>query len=893
MGHKKRNSAQRSKPSAAESVSKEEPRLVLLSGKNGVASKAESKALKSSASPFVSVKTECERALTALRRGNHTKALRLMKEMSSKHENSPHSALVHRVQGTVFVKVAALIDDPNTKQRHLKNAIENARKAVMLSPNSIEFSHFYANLLYEVSNEAKEYEEVIQECERALAIENPVDPAKESLQDESQQKLAPAEARIAHVHAELRALINKSNISSISSWMKNLGGNGEEKFRLIPVRRLPEDPMELRFVQNKRPNEIKKVIKTSEEKRQEIEVQVAAARVLQHQSKILMIQNDANDADKGLDSSSGMGQRLGERRKSGNVRRSATSAERKESVRLFWNSLSLDIKKELLNVRVSDLKSHFSSSKDRLAHDVISEALSFAEGNNDWKFWSCCRCSKKFPDGESHTQHVMQEHLGTLLPKMQSVLPKSIENEWAEMLINCEWKPIDFNAAIKIIREQSKIHDSARNGSVDAIECFGNSFCNEDEWDSMPRNKESGDSCNGITTKSREYEKISNIVWMDCDENQECKSLFPPESWPLSDDTERANFLEKIYTLLDALVKNKYIASSHLNKVLHFAVEELRGQAFGSQLLKYNKLLKYNIDKTPLCICFLDAPELKKILKYVQDLYHFSGLGGYNDKNNNVLVDVCIATTCVKSLEKLVLSEDASYLSLYEHFLPQKHFPADEGTIDDSTHVGLPDISTENGILLDSDALLSWIFMGPSSGEQVASWTQMKGEKTHQGTEVLQFLEKDFFALQNLCERKLEHLSFEEALQGVEDLCLEEGKKRENMTEFVRRSYESVLRKHREELYECNKNAAIINRFEVDAISNVLKDAESLNTNQFAFEETYGGMISHLSDLESGEDGDWRTKDYLHQVDSCVEVAIQRQKEHVSDEVSALIMPFH
>lgn len=887
MGHKKRNSAQRSKPSGAESVSKEEPRLVLLSGKNGVASKAESKALKSSASSFVSVKTECERALTALRRGNHTKALRLMKEMSSKHENSPHSALVHRVQGTVFVKVAALIDDPNTKQRHLKNAIENARKAVMLSPNSIEFSHFYANLLYEVSNEAKEYAEVIQECERALAIENPVDPAKESLQDESQQKLAPAEARIAHVHAELRALINKSNISSISSWMKNLGGDGEEKFRLIPVRRFPEDPMELRFVQNKRPNEIKKVIKTPEEKRQEIEVQVAAARVLQHQSKMLMIQNDANDADKGLDSSSGMGQRLGERRKSGNVRKSATSAERKESVRLFWNSLSLDIKKELLNVRVSDLKSHFSSSKDRLAHDVISEALSFAEGNNDWKFWSCYRCTEKFPDGESHIQHVMQEHLGTLLPKLQSVLPKSIENEWAEMLINCEWKPIDFNAAIKIIREQSKIRDSARIGSLDANECFGNSFCNEDEWDSMPRNKESGDSCNGITTKSREYEKVSDIVWMDCDENQECKSLLPPESWPLSDDTERAKFLEKIYALLDALVNNKYLTSTHLNKVLHFAVEELRGQAFGTQLLKYN------IDKTPLCICFLDAPELKKILKYVQDLYHFSGLGRYQDKNNNDRDDVCIATTCVKSLEKLVLSEDASYLSLYEHFLPQKHFPANEGTIDDSTHVGLPDISTENGILLDSDALLSWIFMGPSSGEQVASWTQMKGEKTHQGTEVFQHLEKDFFVLQNLCERKLEYLSFEEALQGVEDLCLEEGKKRENMTEFVRRSYESVLRKHREELYECNKNAAIINRFEVDAISNVLKDAESLNTNQFAFEETYGGMISHLSDLESGEDGDWRTKDYLHQLDSCVEVAIQRQKEHVSDEVSALIMSFH
>ncbi|GFY92925.1 ubiquitin carboxyl-terminal hydrolase-related protein [Actinidia rufa] len=91
----------------------------------------------------------------ALRRGTHTKALRLMKEMSAKHENSTHSALIHRVQGTVCVKVASIIDDLNAKQRHLKNAIESATKAVSLSPNSVEFAHFYANLLYEAANDGK------------------------------------------------------------------------------------------------------------------------------------------------------------------------------------------------------------------------------------------------------------------------------------------------------------------------------------------------------------------------------------------------------------------------------------------------------------------------------------------------------------------------------------------------------------------------------------------------------------------------------------------------------------------------------------------------------------------------------------------------------------------
>ncbi|GMY25902.1 Inactive ubiquitin carboxyl-terminal hydrolase 54 [Fagus crenata] len=105
------------------------------------------------------------------------------------------------------------------------------------------------SLLYEATNEGKEYEEVVQECKRSLAIENPIDPAKESLQEESQQKILTTEARIGHVQNELRQLIQKFNISSLSTWMKNLG-SGEEKFGLIPIRRAVEDPMELRLVQS-------------------------------------------------------------------------------------------------------------------------------------------------------------------------------------------------------------------------------------------------------------------------------------------------------------------------------------------------------------------------------------------------------------------------------------------------------------------------------------------------------------------------------------------------------------------------------------------------------------------------------------------------------------------
>ncbi|XP_059642017.1 uncharacterized protein LOC132283975 isoform X2 [Cornus florida] len=900
MGHKKRNVTPRSKPPSAAAP----PSPVVSGGgdgSNGGASSVETEqnldsnssieqvpqskievsVVESDGSSYSAIKLECERALTSLRRGNHTKALRLMKEMCLRHENSAHSALIHRVQGTVCVKVASIIDDPNAKQRHLKNAIESAKKAVMLSPNSIEFSHFYANMLYEAANDGKEYEEVVQECERALAIENPVDPAKESLQDESQQKILTADARIGHVQNELRSLIQKSNIASISTWMKNLG-NGEEKFRLIPIRRVTEDPMEVRLVQTRRPNEIKKATKTPEERRKEIEVRVAAARLLQQKSESPQSQNDDNKA---LDSLSGPSQRIGERRKSG-MRKNASSAERRDWVRSYWNSMSLDMKKELLEIKLAELKAHFGLSKDGLANEVLSEAVLFAEANKTWKFWMCCRCNEKSADSESHMHHVVQEHMGNLLPKLQSVLPQSIDNDWTEMLLNCSWKPLDVTAAVEMLENQSNVQasevvdESYLRNDTEACRVFDASYCSEDAWDSSPRNGKFRDSCNVNTVESIDYNKNSDTEWREYDGSQGCKAYSLSDNWPLSEDIERAKLLEKIHSLFQVLIRHKYLAASHLSKILHFAVDELQGLASGSQLFNYG------LDQTPVCICFLGAPELKKVSKFLQDIYNS---GRYSDKSG-VVDDSNSGTIGAEVTEKIILSDDASVLLLDEHFLSSKLTPTIcHGTVtDDAAAATSAYVGCENGVMLDTDALLSWIFTGPTSGEQLAMWTRAREEKAHQGMEILQTLEKEFYHLKSMCERKCELLGYEEALQAVEDLCLEEGKKRDHNTEFVRRSYESVLRKRREELIESDNDVMFIsNRFELDAISNVLKEAENLNVNQFEFEESYSGVASHLCDLESGED-DWRTKDYLHQLDSCIEVAIRRLKEQWSIELSKI-----
>ena len=890
MGHKKRNLAPRSKGSQGSpggaavggdgaNSAEAEQSLNLNVGNSSEKSKMVT-GVESEGSAYSAIKLECERSLTALRRGNHNKALRIMKELSVRHDNSVHSALIHRVQGTVCVKVASIIDDPNAKQRHLKNAIETAKKAVELSPNSIEFAHFYANLLYEAASEGKEYEEVVHECERALSIDSPVDPAKESLQDESQQKISTVEARIGHVQNELRSLIQKSNIASISTWMKNLG-NGEEKFRLIPIRRVSEDPMEVRLVQSKRPNEIKKATKTQEERRKEIEVRVAAARLLQQKSDAPQSQSEGDRTDKASETSSGPGQRVGERRK--NARKFGSTVERKVRVRSYWNSMSFNTRKDLLKIRISDLKAHFSSVKDGLASGVLSEALSFVEVNKAWKFWVCCRCGEKFKDSELHMQHVVQEHMGNLLPKMQSVLPQNIDNEWIEMIVNCSWKPLDISAAVKMLKNESKCQQNelvdefyTGNNTEECIDCF------KDAWESSPEKGMLGDGCSCGNLVTSDSDKIPNHGSRECDGNEGSKAYLLANSWPLADDSERAKLLEKIHVLFEMLIKHKCLAGSHLSKVMQFTTDELQGIASGSQLLNYG------VDQTPTCICFLGASQLRKLLKFLQELSHACGLARSSDKTSSAMDDANSLNRDFDIKENVLLNGDASCLLLDEHLLPTENTSTAShvAVTDDAATETSPIICNENGVQPDGGSLLSWIFTGPSSVEQLASWMRIREEKSNQGMEILQMLEKEFYHLQSLCERKCEHLSYEEALQAVEDLCLEEGKKRENVTDFGSRSLESVLRKRREELRESENEVMLIsNRFELDAVINVLKEAESLNMNQFGYEEHYNGVTSHLCDLESGEDDDWRSKDFLHQMDACIEVAIQRQKEQLSVEV--------
>jgi hypothetical protein len=123
-----------------------------------------------SSSPIITTK-ECNRALQFFQDGNHSEALKLARSTVSRH---PNSALAHSTLAAIHFRTAK--SSKPRKREHFAS-VHSAERAVALSPNSISFSLFHASLLFELAQDdtasSSDYEPVIEECQRALCIENP------------------------------------------------------------------------------------------------------------------------------------------------------------------------------------------------------------------------------------------------------------------------------------------------------------------------------------------------------------------------------------------------------------------------------------------------------------------------------------------------------------------------------------------------------------------------------------------------------------------------------------------------------------------------------------------------------------------------------------------------
>ncbi|THG23857.1 hypothetical protein TEA_000874 [Camellia sinensis var. sinensis] len=392
MGRKKRNLPPHSKPPPTEDRAAVDGGASSSVNLSDDLSQEQSKIDPHSPGPDA-IKLECVRAINAIERGNHAKALRILKDLCLRHEDSP---FVHRVEGYAHCQLASLIDDNVTKLRHLQNAVDSARRAVSLSPNSLEYATFYANLLYRLSCDDNSYEEAARECERALSIENPIDPGREMVVAASQLNVSTVEERIANTRDSLQILVQKCRIASSSSTLtENL--------------------------ETRRPNVIQKVVKTVEERRREIEVQVAMQQNLESMQTGLDLNSENTKHD--------------DRRKYASLMKMMPSLKRMDEFKSYWNSMSVEKKRGLLELRIRDLRDHFSSFKDGLATKAFSEAIGFAQKNKTWKFSSCFFCGDQSrppqivspPFGiidivESHVQSNTTLSVIERIPDMFSVL---------------------------------------------------------------------------------------------------------------------------------------------------------------------------------------------------------------------------------------------------------------------------------------------------------------------------------------------------------------------------------------------------------------------------------------------------------------------------------------
>uniref|UniRef100_A0A0D9VPX1 USP domain-containing protein n=1 Tax=Leersia perrieri TaxID=77586 RepID=A0A0D9VPX1_9ORYZ len=779
-----------------------------------------------------------DKAHASLQKGNHAKALRLMKEAVGRHgEGSP---LLLRAHGTVLHRAAQALDEPSARARHERAALEAARRATELAPDSVELALFHASLLHDIASDNAGYEAANAECGRGIGIESPTDPAPHSLR-------LPA-PDVEEVRADLSGLMQKSNMASISLWVKNMGyNNGEDKVRVFPIRRGVEESSELRLLQQapapRRQNELKKANKSPEERRKEIEVRLTAMRLMeQHNANAASSSNSqsqqlGDEAPSSSSQSSVSGHRA-ERRKGGSRKATASSVSgRIDQVREFWGTVPMDRRLAFLSTSISELKSHYATAMHKekdaatMVSDVLNQAIRFASRSGKWEFWVCGRCEKRFADVESHAQHAMEEHVGVLSSRLRDMEPEEIDDAWEEKLTGSSWRPVDATLALKILEEE-----------------LADNVGSDRDKDSMSSDiwsvKDKSDTSDSSTSPHNE----------ECD-NYVVVTREGDRKWPLSDDEERAQILERIHSSFEILVKNKNLSLGHLNRVLDFAMEELRGMPSGSLLL--NHLL----DESPLCICFLDASSLRKVLKFLQELTQACGLNNRGLNKDREVGDRDSFSKSCCNLEKITLDSDSSLLILDGQAFEVR-----------SDH--------ENVV---ADLFLSWLYTGPSVEEQLLDWNRVLEVRSNQCIGILHELEKEFSGLQNWYEQKHEKLRDEVGILAVGSLLCEEQRRRDEMDLYPFQGYEELLKKRQELLKHDAEELFNDCRSELDAISTILGE---LKTSRFGYDEAFS--TSRLYDFDGTEEDEWRFHDFEHSNDSLVQSLVSRLKEQVATELNKI-----
>ncbi|KAL5808879.1 hypothetical protein ACOSQ3_029570 [Xanthoceras sorbifolium] len=345
------------------------------------------------------IKDAILRSVTALKSGEHEKALNFIKESVSCHPLSGH---LHHVEGMVHQSLADNGDkDSDEKVKHLEDGVCSAQLAVELLPNSIRCSSLLAHLVYQLAFFNQERERATELCKCTLKIENSTDSGIGELFGED-------------VSDESRMEDQKQ---TIMMWLQDAERKNLEFAEAANI----EDQVK----ENNEVEDINHVVMTIDRRKKQFKAITRVCSALKQ--KIIDNRKKKFDRDD----------------------------EKIVEYKRFWSgSLSDEKKRGFQKVNIEELEKHFKSLECQLALDHLSEAVDFAKENVTLKFWECYDCDTKFVNYELYKRHFWEEHWMDTASKLASDF--DIRSKSVNMIANCVWKPVDAAEATKIIFNHTK-----------------------------------------------------------------------------------------------------------------------------------------------------------------------------------------------------------------------------------------------------------------------------------------------------------------------------------------------------------------------------------------------------------------------------------------------------
>ena len=268
-------------------------------------------------------------------------------------------------------------------------------------------------------------------------------------------------------------------------------------------------------------------------------------------------------------------------------------------VKAYWNNtMSMELKEDLLRIRIEDLKLHFAKNESPAAVAVAEEvmqAVEYVKISQNWKFSTCCLCDVRIFNEEWFAEHMKRVHLRTLSNQLRLLEP-AIVIDLLNTTESREWKPVDVVAAKRMMEDLS-------------------------------RNKRVGEGLH------------------------ESKIFMNQKDWPYCQNSRRGAVIDKIRTSLHVFLKIRCFVSNHFRAFMNLIMQMLK-ERIPAQLL-----MEHCMNQTPLSVCLLDISELYRVLELLDDLDNTCGLQRIYKSVNK---DVVRGELCDAYHEKIGFNEDFS-----------------------------------------------------------------------------------------------------------------------------------------------------------------------------------------------------------------------------------------